>query len=127
MIGNNSSRVIVNERDRQLLAHLAEAKLLDREQIQRLLNFRSINSANARLLRLHSVGLVRGFFLGTVAGGRKALYTLSQKGSEVIGVEKFWKLQRAEDDLLVGEAFVEHQLAVNWCWVSAKFLPDIKL
>jgi len=127
MTGSNPLRIVVTERDRQLLAHLSEAKLLDREQIQQLLDFGSITRANDRLSRLHTAGLLRRFFLGTVAGGRKSLYALSPKSAAVIGIEKFWKFQRADDELLVGEAFVEHQLAVNWCWISTKFGPGSKL
>jgi len=127
MIGSNLHRVVLTHRDRLLLEYAAEGKLLDREQIQRLAGFGSVNRANDRLLRLHSAGLLHRYFLGTVAGGRKSIYAISPKGAAAIGAEKFWKFQRAEDELLVGEAFVEHQLAVNWCWISAKFVPNSKL
>ena len=123
MIGSNPSRVVVTERDRELFSLLHEAKLLDREQIQQLLSFGSLTRVNDRLLRLHAAGLLRRFFLGTAAGGRKALYSIAPKSAAVIGIEKFWKLQRADDELLVGEAFVEHQLAVNWCWISMQCGP----
>jgi len=127
MTGSNPSRVIVTERDRELFNHLSEAKLLDREQIQQLLNFRSITRTNDRLSRLHAAGLLHRYFVGTIAGGRKALYAVAPKGAFVIGLERPWKLQRAGDELLVGDAFVEHQLAVNWCWVSMKCGVDSKL
>jgi hypothetical protein len=127
MIGSNPSRIIITDRDRELFALLHEAKLLDREQIQQLLPFHSVSRVNDRLFRLHAAGFLRRFFLGTVAGGRKGLYSLSPKSATVIGVEKFWKLQRADDELLVGEAFVEHQLAVNWCWISMKRGPNPQL
>ena len=120
MTGNNPSRVLVTTRDRELLAYLSEAKLLDREQIQQLLDFGSITRANDRLSRLHAAGLLYRYFVGTIAGGRKALYAVAPKGAFVIGRERPWKLQRADDELLVGDAFVEHQLGVNWCWVSMK-------
>jgi hypothetical protein len=127
MTGNNPSRIVITDRDRKLFALLHEAKLLDREQVQQLLPFRSVTRANERLFRLHTAGLLRRFFLGTVAGGRKGLYSLSSKSAAVIGAEKFWKFQRADDELLVGEAFVEHQLAVNWCWISMKHGPNPNL
>jgi hypothetical protein len=121
MTGNKSSRVIVTPRDRLLFAELHGAKLMDREQAQLVTAIEAINRANDRLQRLHQAGLVRRYLLGTQAGGRKALYALSPKSAAIIGVEKFWKFQRAENELLVGDAFVEHQLAVNWCWISAKY------
>ncbi|MGD0905483.1 MAG: replication-relaxation family protein [Terracidiphilus sp.] len=120
MIGNDRSPILLTGRDLTLLRSLAEVKLLDREQIQQLLDFGSITRVNDRLSRLHAAGLLHRYFLGTRAGGRKALYTISTRGTKTIGREKTWKLQRAEDELLVGEAFVEHQLVVNWCWILMK-------
>jgi hypothetical protein len=127
MTGNNLRRILLTDRDKQLAVHLTEAKLLDREQIQLLLEFGSITRANDRLSRLHMAGLIHRHFLGTVAGGRKAIYSISARGAATIGHEKIWKLQRGDDELLVGEAFVEHQLAVNWCWISMKCGPKCNL
>jgi hypothetical protein len=127
MTGSKVPRVIVTDRDRQLLQYLDEAKLLDRDQIRQLLGIRSISQANVRLLQLHTAGLVRRFFLGTIAGGRKAIYSISPKGAATVGLDKVWRFQRSDNELLVGEAFVEHQLAVNWCWISAKYGSDCKL
>jgi hypothetical protein len=124
MTGNKRPQLLLTDRDIALLRFLHEAKLLDREQIQALLDFGSVTRVNDRLSRLHAAGLLRRFFLGTAAGGRKALYALSSRGAAAIGHDKVWKLQRAEDELLVGETFVEHQLAVNWCWISFKCGPD---
>jgi hypothetical protein len=127
MTGNKSPRIIVTERDRQLFRDLEEARLLDRDQIRQLAGIKSINRTNDRLLRLHTAGLLRRYFLGTVAGGRKAIYSISPKAASTIGLDKFWRFQRRDDELLIGEAFVEHQLAINWCWISAKYGPDFKL
>jgi hypothetical protein len=118
MNGNSSPPIVITDRDRQLFAFLAEAKLLDREQIQQLLPFASVTRTNDRLSRLHSNGLLRRCFVGTGAGGRKALYALSSKGASVIGREKFWRLRSADGELLVGDVSVEHKLAVNWCWLA---------
>lgn len=119
-VHKRGSPILLTGRDIALLRHLAEAKLMDREQIQALLGFGSITRVNQRLTLLHAAGLLRRYFLGTVAGGRKGLYALSSRGAAAIGRGKVWKLQRADDELLVGEAFVEHQLAVNSCWLSMK-------
>jgi predicted transcriptional regulator len=127
MTGNNLVPILVTERDRQLLVHLSEAKLLDREQIQQLLNFGSVTRANDRLSRLHAAGLLYRYFVGTTAGGRKALYAISPRGAATIGREMIWKLHRAQDELLVGETGIEHRLAVNWCWISLKCGPDCDL
>ena len=127
MTGNNPLRIVVTERDRQLLAFLSEAKLLDREQIQQLLDFGSVTRANDRLSRLHAAGLLYRYFVGTIAGGRKALYAISPRGAATIGQAMVWKLHRSQSELLVGEPGVEHQLAVNWCWISMKCGPDTNL
>ena len=120
MTGNNPFRVVLTDRDRQLLAHLHEAKLLDREQIQQLLSFGSVTRANDRLSRLHGAGLLYRYFIGTIASGREALYAISPRGAATIGREMVWKLHRPQNETLVGEAGIEHQLAVNWCWISMR-------
>jgi len=120
MTGSNPIRIIITDRDRKLFALLHEARLLDREQIQQLLSFGSVTRANDRLSRLHTAGLLYRYFIGTIASGRKALYAVSPRGAASIGREMVWKLHRAQNELLVGEAGIAHQLAVNWCWISIK-------
>ncbi len=127
MCGNNRHSILLTNRDLRLLGAFSEARLLDREQIQQLFDFGSITRVNDRLSKLHAAGLLRRYFLGTAAGGRKALYTLSPRGSAAIGLDQVWKFQRADGELLVGEAFVEHQLAVNWCWISLRCGPESSL
>jgi Replication-relaxation len=127
MTGNNPSRVVMTDRDRELFAFLHEARLLDREQIQRLLCFGSVTRANDRLSRLHAAGLLYRYFIGTIASGRKALYAISPRGAASMGREMVWKLHRAQNELLVGEAGIEHQLAVNWCWISMRCSPNPNL
>jgi hypothetical protein len=127
MTGNNPSRVIVTDRDRKLLRYLSEAKLLDREQIQQLLGFGSVTRANDRLSRLHAANLIYRYFVGTVAGGRKALYTISPRGAAAIGEPVRWKMRHSQDELLVGEPGVQHQLAINWCWIWMKSCSDSNL
>jgi hypothetical protein len=118
MIGNKTNSLLLTPRDLLLFRALWAAKLLDREQICRVAKFDSVTRVNERLFRLHSAGFLHRYFLGTRAGGRKAIYGLSLRGARMIAEGTAWRLQRAEDELLVGEAFVEHQLAVNWCWIS---------
>lgn len=121
MTGNsNPIRVITTKRDLDFLSQLAEAKIVDREQYQIVAGIRRINRANDRLLRLHNAGLIRRHFLGTVAGGRKAVYSLSRKGAKLIGGEHLWRFQRPEDELLIGDVFTARQSAVNWVWIGAK-------
>ncbi len=121
MTGNKVIRVIPTPRDLHLLRELAEVKVLDREQVQLVTGIRGINRANDRLGQLHKAGLVRRHFQGTPAGGRKAIYSLAHRGAALVEVDKLWRLQHAEDELLIGDSFTAHQMALNWIWASAKY------
>jgi hypothetical protein len=120
MTGSNEAKV-VTPRDLHLLRELVVAKVLDREQIQIVCDIRAVNRTNDRLLRLHNAGFLRRHFLGTLAGGRKALYSLSPAGGHLVGLDKVWRLQRPENEVLVGDIFIAHQAAVNWAWIGAKY------
>jgi len=84
--GNNNRTIVVQERDRHLLRELGVMRVVDREQVQNVAQFGSITRVNARLLALTRAGLLRRFFLGTTAGGKKALYSLSARGAALVDV-----------------------------------------
>src|SRR5579872_734471 len=80
MAGNRSkTSLIVQERDRRLLAEIATMRIIDRELAKVAVGFRSTTRANTRLLKLTRAGLLNRFFIGSVAAGRKAIYTLSKR------------------------------------------------
>lgn len=122
MPGSNTCAVVLTDRDRLLLKELATAKVIDREQSKKIAGFKSTTRANDRLLKLTCAGLLRRFFLGTRAGGTKAIYSLSTKGAQAAQVEGRL-IKRKSNSLLIGDLFVEHQLAVNSVWIQAKFTP----
>ena len=122
MPGNNSCAIVLTDRDRLLLKELAISKVIDREQVKTIAGFKSTTRANDRLLKLTRAKFLRRFFLGTRAGGTKAIYSLSAKGAKVVQSEGRL-LKRKNNSLLVGDLFVEHQLAVNSIWTAAKFTP----
>jgi hypothetical protein len=126
MRGNNTSPVIPTPRDLRLFRELDSTRILDREMASESCGFPSVNRTNDRLLRLHRAGFLRRYFVGTEAGGRKSLYTLSPKSAAKILAESTWRLQRPENVLLVGDQFIEHQCAVNWVRITAKYrtLPN---
>jgi hypothetical protein len=72
MTGNNK-RLVLQPRDRRLLEELATMRVVDREQAKIVAGFGSTTRANTRLLALSRAGLLRRCFLGTTAGGSKAL------------------------------------------------------
>src|SRR5215467_153506 len=123
MSGNKARPMIVQERDLELFRILGrDARLVDREQFMEFAGFKSQTRANVRLLKLASNGFLRRYFLGTFKGGSKALYTLSPKGALVAEVQNR-PVIRPKETLLVGDPFVNHQLAVNDIHVAARFTP----
>jgi len=108
----NRTALVIQERDRKLLHEFSVFRVIDREQAKLIGGFGSTTRANARLLALTRAGLLKRAFVGTTAGGRKALYSVTPHGAAVLG-ESVRGLNRPADSILVGDLFVEHQLAVN--------------
>ena len=75
---------------------------------------------NERLLRLTQVGLLKRFFVGTTAGGVKALYACHSKAHAPCGVPLRGP-QRRNDEAIIADFFVEHQLAINEVYCRLKF------
>jgi len=126
MAGN--SHVIVQPRDRGFLRELAVLRVVDHGQARSVAGFGSTSRANKRLLKLVRAGLLRRFFLGS-GGGRKALYSLSEKGALAVDVP-FRGLRRKQGSVVAMDFFVEHQLAVNTVLCAARFeksrLPEVQ-
>jgi len=87
MAGNRKVGLVLQDRDRRLLRELTIMQVIDREQAQMVAGFHSITRANTRLLALTRAGLLKRFYLATVNGGKKAVYSLTKKGSELAGTE----------------------------------------
>jgi hypothetical protein len=120
MNGNENRGMIIQERDHHLLRELAVMRVIDREQAKIIVGFGSTTRANARLLALTRAGLLRRFFLGTTAGGAKAIYTLSLKGARIVGVPESGP-RRRQDEAVVADLFIQHQLAINEVYCSLKY------
>jgi hypothetical protein len=121
MDGNNKGMVL-QPRDRHLLEELATMRVIDREQAKIAAGFGSTTRVNTRLLRLTEAGLLRRFFLGTTAGGTKALYALSAKGAQLVGVPLRGP-QRRKDETLAADFFIQHQLTVNEMYCAIRHRP----
>lgn len=117
MAGNNG--MILQPRDTRFLRELAILRIVDHGQAKLVAGFGSTSRANKRLLKLVRAGLLRRFFLGS-GGGRKALYSLSEKGAFAADVP-FRGLRRKQGAVLAMDFFVEHQLAVNEIYCAARF------
>jgi hypothetical protein len=81
MAGNEDNRgLVLQPRDLHLMSELGRVmRVCDRDQAQLVTGVTAIRRMNRRLLPLVQNGLLRRYFLGTTAGGRKALYTHSRK------------------------------------------------
>jgi hypothetical protein len=122
MNGIEHHEMIVQNRDQHLLRELAVMRVIDREQAKIVAGFTSTTRANARLLALTRAGLLRRFFLGTTGAGQKALYALSAKGAEFVGVP-LRAPRRRNDETLVADFVVQHQLIVNEIYCAVKYRP----
>lgn len=121
MDGNNR-RLVLQPRDRHLLEELATMRVVDREQAKIVAGFGSTTRANTRLLALTRAGLLRRCFLGTRAGGTKALYMLSSKGAQAVGVPLSGP-RRRQDEAVIADFYIEHQLRINELYCLLKYHP----
>lgn len=115
----NQRGLIVQPRDLELLRELSVMRVADREQLKIAAGFNSLTRVNTRLLALTRSGLLRRFFLGS-GGGRRALYALSVKGAQMIQVPCRGP-RRRQDETLVADFFVQHQLSINAVYCNLKF------
>ena len=111
--------LIVTERDERTLEELAVMRVADREQLKIAAGYGSTTRVNTRLLALTRAGLLRRFFLGS-GGGRKALYALSPKGAQMIESAARGP-RRRQNEMLVADFFVQHQLTINEVYCNLKF------
>ena len=121
MAGSRESGLILQDRDRHLLRELGVMRLIDREHAKIVAGFGSTTRANTRLLALSRAGLLSRFFVGTIGGGRKAIYTLTARGAAQVGMEA--GIRRKRGQTVVGDLFVEHQTHINSIYVAVKFGP----
>ena len=123
MAGNKrTTGLVLQVRDRRLLAELATMRIIDRELAKVAVGFRSTTRANARLLKLTRARLLNRFFVGSIAAGRKAIYTLSKRGGVVAGTE-YRPISRSHGKTLVGDLYVDHQMHINEVYCTTKFRP----
>jgi hypothetical protein len=124
MTGPKRKGIVLQPRDRHLLDELAVMRVIDREQASRVAPFGSVTRANCRLLALTRAGLLRRFFLGTAAGGKKALYLLSSSGARLVGATSIGP-KRTRDELVVADLFVAHQTLINEVYCALKYGSEV--
>ena len=97
-------------------------RIVDREMTKLVARFGSTTQVSLRLLELTRAGLLRRFFVGTIGSGRKAIYTLSPKGADLVNAT-FGGIHRPPGKLVVGDAFVDHQMGINEIYLALKYRP----
>lgn len=123
MSGSRQKVVVLQPRDRRLLAELAVMRVIDREQAKTIAGFNSTTRANTRLLVLTQTGYLKRSFVGTISSGRKAVYRLSTKGIAVVSAESDSPNTTGKSSY--SELFLEHQMQVNqvYLWIKHKPIP----
>ena len=113
--------IVPQAREYRLMRELAEVlRVVDRQQASTVAGFNSVTRANERLLALTNAGLLNRCFVGTIGGGKKSLYMLSAKGARLAGSPNT-ALRRKSGAVLVGDAFIDHQLRINQLYLHLKF------
>jgi hypothetical protein len=121
MHGSSQKLVLLQGRDRKLLEEIAVMRVIDREQAKTVAGFGSTTRANTRLLALTQGGFLKRSFVGTISGGRKAVYSLSKKGIAIVSAESDGP--RASGKNSYSELFLEHQMQINQVYVWVKHQP----
>jgi hypothetical protein len=97
-------------------------RVIDRELAKTVAGFGSTTRVNNRLLALTQGGYLRRTFVGTISGGRKAVYTLSKQGTAIGNGEADGGMSNAGKSSY-SELFLEHQLRVNQVYVEVRHKP----
>ncbi len=118
-MAGTDARMIVQPRDIALLQECSVMRVMDRAQAMLAGSFGSVMRVNTRLLALTRAGLLRRFFIGS-DGGRKAIYALSPKGAQLAEVPLRGP-RRKQNEMLVADFFVQHQLSLNEVYCGLKF------
>lgn len=119
MTGNRKGGLVLQERDRQLLRELGVMRIIDREQTKLVGGFGSTTRVNTRLLALTRAGFLRRVFVGTISGGRKAIYALTTKSGPLVD-RRLPALSHRQNLTLAGNLNLEHQMLINSAFVTLK-------
>jgi len=121
MTGNRRVGLTVQDRDRQLFRELDSMRVIDREQAQVVMDFRSVRRANRRLNALVRAGMLRRILIPNPGVGQKALYTLSPKAAALVGARLPGLPMR--QSRFGASPFLLHRLAINEFYLTVKYRP----
>ncbi len=116
MSGTKLGSVLIQPRDKRLFSELATLRVVDREQAMQIAGFGSISRANVRLQKLTNSGFLKRLFVGTIASGRKAVYSLTSRSAAIAGVP-------VSKSFAGSGVSVEHRLKISDLFVQLKYKP----
>jgi len=96
-------------------------RVIDREQAQVVMDFRSVRRANRRLTALVRGGVLRRILIPNPIVGQRALYSLSPKGAALVSARLPGLPLR--QSRLGPSPFLQHRLAVNEFYLMVKYRP----
>lgn len=119
-------RMVLTERDREIVRAVHENRFLRRDQIERLF-FSTTTAANARLLSLYQHHFLDRLYLPVEVGSSQAVYALDREGTRIIAAEEHRHLSEVtwrrrhnrveffflEHTLMTAELHVALQLAIR--------------
>jgi hypothetical protein len=107
----NGKGMMLTDRDRRLIAAVAEFGVLTREQIARHLSFGSVTRTNAILLRLTQHKYLERRLQPSLRGSRRLTYVLGPHGQELLDGAR--PVEHPRRWLRATDLFLEHRLLVN--------------
>jgi len=118
----NPQRLILQERDKDIMMSVYEYRFLTREQIQRLFDFNCVSKANLRLRRLYDHNYLSRTFIPTSRGSLKAIYFLGGKGlniiTEKLGLDPLEVKNNQKKVSQLKSLFLRHNLNLNEVKIS---------
>ena len=109
--------LVLQERDKNIIALCYDYHFLTREQIRLLSGFGCRNRASTRLRKLFDNGYLSRRFLSVFQGGGRIIYFLGPEGVEIIseksGIDAMIVRQKRKQLLNIKNTFLPHYLSIN--------------
>jgi hypothetical protein len=113
----NPDRIILQQRDREIIKSIYSFRLLTRQQLQELFCINGTRRANQRLRKLYDHKYLSRYFLPTIRGSAKAIYYLGPKGAAIIadelGIDLNIVNRKRKSTSKLQELFLNHVLGLN--------------
>lgn len=123
MAGNKGRvNLIIQARDRHLLSEIGLLCDIDLETAMMMAPYGSKTQGKLRLLELTRAGYLTRYFVGTINGGRKAIYRLSPKGAALVRAPVHSPLRKLRSHV-ASDLFLEHRLRINSVFLILKYGP----